>query len=51
MRTWENQVLSARGFNPVQARSQALRTRHINGGMEVCNKRPRGFKKRPRGFK
>jgi hypothetical protein len=34
----------------VQARRKALRIRHING-MEVCKKRPRGFKKRPRGFK
>ena len=38
---WEKHVLSARGFK---------RVRYING-MEVCKKRPRGFKKRSRGFK
>ena len=34
----------------VQARRQALRTRHTTG-TEVRKKRPRGSRKRPRGFK
>jgi hypothetical protein len=40
IRTWEQQVLSARG---VQAGRNSLRIRHISG-MEVRKKRPRGFK-------
>jgi hypothetical protein len=47
-RTWEKQVLSARGFK--RAGRKAIRIRYING-MEVRKKRPRGFRKRPRGLK